>query len=103
MKIREKYASYILGLAINASRTGEPIIKPLEFNYPGKGYAGITNQFLLGDSLLVAPVFTKGALARTVVIPEGKWKSFDGKIIKGPETIEVSVRLEDLPYYEKIK
>lgn len=103
VKIREKYASYILGLAIKASMTGEPIIKPLEFNYPGKGYAGITNQFLLGDSLLVAPVLTKGALARTVVIPEGKWKSFDGKIIKGPETIEVSVRLEDLPYYEKIK
>jgi alpha-glucosidase len=103
VKIREKYTSYILNLAINASMTGEPIIKPIEFNYPDKGYAHITDQFLLGDNLLVAPVLIKGASSRKVIIPEGKWKSFDGKIIKGPKTIEVSVRLEDLPYYEKIK
>jgi alpha-glucosidase len=103
VKIREKYTDYILELALNASLTGEPIIKPMEFNYPGKGYADITDQFLLGDDLLVAPVLIKGASTRKVVIPEGKWKSYDGVIIKGPRSIEISVRLKDLPYYEKIK
>jgi alpha-glucosidase (family GH31 glycosyl hydrolase) len=57
----------------------------------------------LGDKLLVAPVLIKGAVKRIVVIPEGKWKSFDGQVITGPKTIEVKVRLDDLPYYEKIK
>jgi alpha-glucosidase (family GH31 glycosyl hydrolase) len=75
----------------------------MEFNYPGKGYADITDQFLLGDDLLVAPVLVKGASTRKIVIPEGKWKSFDGVFIKGPRSIEISIRLEDLPYYEKIK
>jgi alpha-glucosidase len=103
VQIREKYKDYILELAVNASKTGEPIVKPLEFNYPGKGYATVTDQFLLGDKIIVAPVVEKGALTRKVVIPEGRWLSFDGTVIKGPKTIEVSVKLNDLPYYEKIK
>jgi alpha-glucosidase (family GH31 glycosyl hydrolase) len=103
VKIREKYTGYIVELAINAAKTGEPIIKSLEFNYPGKGYASVTDQFLLGDRLLVAPVLTKGAVTRKIVIPEGKWKSFDGKIINGPKNIEIAVKLDDLPFFEKIK
>ena len=100
--IREKYKGYILELALKAAKTGEPIVKPLEFNYPGKGYATITDQFLLGDKLLVAPVTKKGAVERTVVIPEGKWRSSDGKIISGPKTISAGAGLDQLPYYEKI-
>jgi len=103
VQIREKYKEYILELAVNASKTGEPIVKPLEFNYPEKGYATVNDQFLLGDKILVAPVLKKGALTRKVVIPEGKWKGLDGKIISGPKTIEVNVQLSDLPYFEKIK
>jgi alpha-glucosidase len=103
VQIREKYKDYILELAIKAAETGEPIVKPLEYNYPHQGYASITDQFLLGDKLLVAPVILKGATKRSVIIPEGKWKSVDGKIIKGPKTIEVVVKLNDLPYFEKVK
>ncbi len=103
VKIREKFKDYILELAVIAAETGEPIIKPLEFNYPDEGYADINDQFLLGDKMVVAPVLTKGATTRNVVIPEGKWKSFDGKIITGPKTIEVKIQLDDLPYFEKMK
>jgi alpha-glucosidase len=74
----------------------------MEFDYPNQGYATIVDQFLLGD-ILVAPVLIKGAVKRSVVLPEGKWKSFDGQIFKGPKTIEVKVQLNDLPYFEKIK
>ena len=102
VRIREKFIDYILELAVKASKTGEPIIKPMEFNYPGKGYAEITDQFLLGDKLLVAPVLRKGAAGRAVVIPEGRWRSFDGKIITGPKSIEVKANLNQLPYFEKI-
>ena len=103
VKIRDNYKGYILELAVNASKTGEPIINPLEFGYPEKGYAEITDEFLLGDRLLVAPVLVKGAIKRTVVIPEGKWKSFNGTIIKGPKEVEIKVNLNDLPYFEKTK
>ena len=45
----------------------------------------------------------KGAIKRKIVIPQGKWNSFDGQIITGPKTIEVKVQLNDLPYFEKIQ
>ncbi|MCB0296231.1 MAG: glycoside hydrolase, partial [Calditrichaeota bacterium] len=101
--IREQYKDYILELAVKAAETGEPIMRPMEFVYPDQGYAAIIDQFLLGDRLLVAPVLNKGAAVRTVVVPEGRWKSFDGQIISGPKTVEIKVRLDDLPYFELIQ
>jgi alpha-glucosidase len=101
--IREKYKDYILELAVKAAETGEPIMRPMEFAYPDRGYAGIIDQFLLGDQLLVAPVLNKGAAVRKVVIPEGLWKSFDGQIISGPKTVDVKISLDDLPFFELIK
>jgi len=100
--IREKYKDYILELAVNAAETGEPIMRPMEFAYPERGYASIIDQFLLGDRLLVAPVLNKGVSIRKVVIPEGRWKSFAGQIISGPKTVDVKISLDDLPFFELI-
>jgi alpha-glucosidase len=101
--IREKFVDYILELAINTSKSGEPILKSMEFEYPHQGYEKVIDQFIMGDKLLVAPVLTKAATERTVIIPEGKWKSFNGQIINGPKTIQVKVTINDLPYFEKVK
>jgi len=100
--LREKFSNYILELAKHTASTGEPILKSMEFNYSHQGYEKIIDQFLLGDNLLVAPVLIKAATERTVIIPNGKWKSFDGQIINGPKTIQVKVTINDLPYFEKI-
>ena len=103
MAIREKYKDYILELAVKAAETGEPIMKPMEYAYPDQGYAGIIDQFLLGDQLLVAPVLKKGAAVRKVVIPKGRWKIFDGQIISGPKTVDVKISLDDLLFFELIQ
>ncbi|MFS4418525.1 glycoside hydrolase family 31 protein [Maribacter sp. 2307ULW6-5] len=102
VKLREKFSDYILKTAQESSRTGEPILRLLEYTYPHSGYANVKDQFLLGDTLLVAPVLEKGATKRKVDIPPGKWRSFTGKTIKGPKKITVSVGLDDLPYFEKL-
>ena len=101
--IRERFSGYILELAAQAARSGEPIMGPLEYAYPGQGYATITDQFLLGERLLVAPRLTKGAVTRAVVIPGGRWKSFDGKIIRGPKRLTVKAGLDVLPYFELVE
>lgn len=103
VEVREKFKDLILNLAQNSARTGEPVMKPLEYDYPGQGYATIIDQFLMGDDLMVAPVLQKGATSRKVVIPPGQWKGFNGQTISGPKTVEVKVTLNDLPYFELIK
>jgi alpha-glucosidase (family GH31 glycosyl hydrolase) len=98
---RQKFTPYILELAKAAATTGEPILRPLEYEYPNQGYALIKDQFLIGNQLLVAPVVQKGITSRKVSIPQGNWMGFNGQIISGPKVIDVPVTIDDLIYFEK--
>jgi hypothetical protein len=98
--IRKHYKNYILSLAKKAAVTGEPIITPLEFYFPNKGYAGIKDQFMLGNKILVAPVLVKDANERTVILPKGKWKADDGTLYSGGKTYLIKTPIERLPYFE---
>jgi alpha-glucosidase (family GH31 glycosyl hydrolase) len=102
-KLHEKYGALILNLAKAASISGEPIVKPMELAFPGNGYETIKDQFVLGNDIIVAPVVEKGVRTRKVVLPKGNWIAEDGKKFKGGEIIEVSVPIERLPYFERIK
>lgn len=92
----------ILALAKEAARTGEPIIRPLEYEYPHQGYVDIIDQFLLGKKILVAPVLEKGATKRSVYFPPGKWQGDDQSIVTGPIILNVVAPLTSLPWYRKI-
>jgi alpha-glucosidase len=102
-KLHEKMGPMILELAKQASKTGEPIVKPMALAFHESGFETIKDQFMLGDEILVAPVVEKGVRSRTVVLPQGNWKSDEGKLIEGGKTIEITVPLERLPYFTKQK
>jgi alpha-glucosidase (family GH31 glycosyl hydrolase) len=101
-KLHEEFGAQILDLAKSASKTGEPIVKPMEMAFPGNGFELIKDQFVLGNDIIVAPAVEKGARSRTVVLPKGNWKAEDGKTYKGGKTIEITVPLERLPYFRKM-
>jgi alpha-glucosidase len=92
----------ILELAKECAVSGEPMVRNLEYEYPGKGYEGIKDQFLLGNKILVAPVVVKSQRLREVIFPEGKWKGDDGSIVTGPVKQQIEVPLERLPWYRKL-
>ena len=100
--IRKKFKEYILETAKNSARTGEPIMRHMEYEYPHMGYAMVKDQFLIGENLLVAPIIKKNSKMRTVFIPPGKWRDNQGHILIGPVVHEVTVELDTLPYYSKI-
>ena len=97
--LRQKFAGKIVELAKESGRTGEPMLRNLEYNFPGMGYADVKDQFMMGDDLLVAPVVENGAKTRKVVLPPGKWKADDGQIHTGPAIIEIPTPLSRLPHF----
>ncbi len=101
-KLHESFGPELLALAKEAARTGEPIVRSLEYEYPGRDYASVPDEFLLGSSILVAPVVEKGATQRAVLFPPGTWKGEDGTLVKGPAREVVKAPLERLPWYRRV-
>ena len=100
--LRQKFAPRFVELAKKSAKTGEPMMRNLEYCFPGMGYADIKDEFMMGQGLLVAPVMEKGATSRRVVIPPGRWRGDDGKTVEGSATIEVAAPLARLPHFERV-
>ena len=100
--LREKHIAYIMQLVKSSAVSGEPIVRSMEYEFPGQGLAEVKDQFMLGKKYLVAPIVTKEN-KRKIQLPKGTWKSDEGKIIKGPKLIEQNVALDRLPVFELLK
>ncbi len=94
---------YILKLAVEASISGEPIVKPLDYVFPALGYEMVKDQFVLGEEYVVAPVVEKGGRSRDVILPPGKWESDLGVVYDGGRTITIDVPLNRLPFFKKMQ
>ena len=91
-----------LHFAESASRSGEPIVKPMAMVFPNGGYELVKDQFVLGNTIIVAPVIKKGERSRAVLLPQGKWKADDGNIYVGGKEVVIDVPLSRLPFFERV-
>ncbi|MDF3297438.1 glycoside hydrolase family 31 protein [Streptomyces sp. K1PA1] len=84
----ERLAPYIRDQVRQTLRTGDPIMRPLFFDFP-KDPAGytVTDEWLLGPAVLAAPQLTPGG-SRTVHLPQGTWYDVvHGTTLHGPRTL----------------
>ena len=83
-KLKASLMPYLYRNAIETSRTGVPMMRSmvLEFNGdPACDY--LARQYMLGDSLLVAPIFNDQSMAE-YYLPEGTWTSLlSGEVKEG--------------------
>jgi alpha-glucosidase (family GH31 glycosyl hydrolase) len=101
VEVHRAHAEEIIALAHASATTGEPILRPLEWSFPHLGYHSVTDQFLLGDNLMVAPVLSPGAASRRVFIPPGIWCDDLEHTVEGPKEIETPVDLNRLPRWRR--
>lgn len=101
VRIRQEQMPYLMKVTRHSVETGEPVLRPLAYNFPGQNLEEITEQFMIGDHLMVAPMVTEG-FERKVVLPKGKWR-YKNKIIKGGKTLEFKVPLNELLFFELIE
>ena len=73
VNLKLKLMPYIMGLAKYAHETGIPVMRPMHMQFPeDDNCAYLDRQYMLGDKILVAPVFS-GDGHQNFYLPEGKW------------------------------
>ncbi|MCR5033564.1 MAG: glycoside hydrolase family 31 protein [Lachnospiraceae bacterium] len=73
VELRKKYTEKIRKLVEQAGKTGEPVIRYMAYEFPEDPAEEVIDQFMLGEDLLVAPIYEKGQTGREVFLPRGTW------------------------------
>lgn len=99
VELRYRLLPYWYALAWEAWQTGIPPVRPLVMEFPRfEAAAEVADQFILGGSLLVAPVMQAGAVSRRVVLPPGAWHDFwTDAIWEGPGEVDYPAPPDRLP------
>jgi alpha-glucosidase len=103
LDLRYKILPYLYAKFWDANETGAPIQRPLLFDFQHDATARETDdEFLLGDSLLVAPVLKPGQVARSVYLPKGTWYDWHtGVAHPGESYISAQAPLERIPLFAR--
>lgn len=101
IKLRYSLLPYIYSVFRRASVDGLPVMRPLVLDFQDDPRVrGLCDEFLLGPSLLVAPILRPGDRERLVYLPEGLWYDFySGDAIEGGGSIVASAPLDRIPLY----
>lgn len=102
-KLRQKLRPYLTQEAAYCVEHGRPLMAHLCLDFPADKRAQSCNdQYMLGRSLLVAPITDENVNIRNVYLPEGTWKDyFTGESFKGGCTIAVHCPIDRIPVFER--
>jgi alpha-D-xyloside xylohydrolase len=88
-KLKCRLMPYLFDTAYKAHTTGIPIMRAMMLEFPDDpGCDYLDRQYMLGESLLVAPVFSfDGKVA--YYLPDGCWTNFiSGEVVEGPRWVD---------------
>lgn len=83
--LKASFMPYLFSVAVEASKSGIPTMRAMVLEFENdKNVMNINTQYMLGPSLLVAPIFNDEGLAE-FYLPKGKWTNyFTGEVKEGP-------------------
>ena len=107
LRLRHRLIPYLFTANYATAEEGEPVCRPMYYDYDEDMAYNVPNEYMFGPSLLVAPVLTKmksDGFARTPVwFPAGSaWTNiFTGERIPGGRFKVVESALETMPVYAR--
>jgi len=101
IRLRRRLMPYFYTLALEASLTGQPIVRPLFWDdRESERLWSIEDAFMLGVCLLVAPVLEPDTRHRSLELPKGRWFGLeDGPWMDGPCEVTLETDLESIPVF----
>lgn len=91
-QMRESLSPTLIAAGAKATEDGSPVVKRLDLLWPTLDQATRSDQYILGEDMLVAPLNPFGIPAnkRSVTFPDGLWMdAFTQKTYKGPQTTTI--------------
>lgn len=102
VRLKHSLMPYLYRNAVETSRTGIPMMRAMPLEYPqDRNCAYLENQYFLGDSLMVAPIFNDQSKAE-FYLPEGNWTNFlTGEVRHGGRWYQENCDYMSIPLYVK--
>jgi alpha-glucosidase (family GH31 glycosyl hydrolase) len=101
LTLRYRLLPYIYTAAYEACTTGMPLMRPLVLAFPTDPQVfNLSDEYLFGGDILVAPVVNEGATERVMYLPVGNWVDFwTDTGYTGPCSLTVPAPLDTLPLF----
>lgn len=99
-RLKHRLMPYLYAKAIEASETGVPMMRSMLLEHPhDPACATLDRQYQLGESLLVAPVFSEGGEV-DFYLPQGRWTGLlSGEVKQGGRWHRETHGFMSLPVY----
>ncbi|KAA1471237.1 alpha-glucosidase [Dentipellis sp. KUC8613] len=99
---KHRLMPYLYQLAINANQTGHPLQRAMFLEFlSDRTTHTLDRQYMLGPSLLVAPVFVPASEESEYYLPAGRWTSFfhPERTVVGPTWLSEVVPVDEIPVW----
>ena len=99
-RLKAQLMPYIYGQAVAAAQDGMPVLRPMVAEFPDDpACTHLDRQYMFGDRLLVAPVFTASG-ETSYYIPAGTWTHLQtGATVSGPTWVNEVCGFDTVPVF----
>ena len=114
IRVRYRLLPYLYQCFFTHWLDGDPVIRPLLYRHAGPEYVDLDDQYLVGDTLLVAPILHGEGQGpelvrngvkhqeRSVALPPGWWFDLNrGEWVQGGRVIPYAAALDELPLFAR--
>jgi alpha-D-xyloside xylohydrolase len=104
VRLRETLRDYSRAAMLSAHRDGQPVIRGLFHEFPDDETCwSVTDSYLYGPDILVAPITQAGARSRNAYLPgRAQWTDLrTGQVFQGGQTVVVEAPLEQIPVFAR--
>jgi len=105
IKIRYSILPYLYSVFMNAVNENEMMFKPLSFEFDDEMSKQVEDQLLIGNEIMMAPVYKQNAKGRYVYLPEEmmlvrmrKWDDYDTEVMSAGHAY-VEADLDELIFF----
>lgn len=99
---KHRLMPYLYNLALKARTHGHPLQRAMFIEFPSdRTTHTLDRQYMLGPSLLVAPIFVPQGEDTEYYVPAGRWTSFfhPQRFIQGPIWVQEAIPLDEIPVW----